>query len=257
MEVNDQDFAKLVDDDSEKLGTQLDRPKLAPFYHDPSGLEHTPVYSPDGREIAVINSQGTVLRFDTRTGESLPSLINDKEHSRITCIAYIPCGGRIATSSGGGMGRLWDLASGRSLQELKGHTASVTSVTFSPFCHQVATSSADGTVRLWNIEVDDGQDSVGLQLIGHDGLVLCVAYSPDGRFLASGSVDRTMRLWDAFTGEEVAVVRDFAVGVKTIQWKRTRGRQLLVTGCEENLPQVWELVEGIEDMKFELRRYWE
>ncbi|KAF9911791.1 hypothetical protein EC991_002093 [Linnemannia zychae] len=260
MQMDDQDLAMLADEGLEKYGTQLDRPELVTFYRDRSGLEHTPVYSPDGTDIAVINSQGTVLRFDARTGEPLPSLICDKEHSKTTCVAYIPCGGRIATSSDTGTARVWNPISGIAILELKGHTASVTSITFSPFCHQIATSSADGTARLWNVEVDDGQDSVGLPLIGHKGPVLCVAYSPDGKFLASGSADRTVRLWDPFTGTELTVVGDFAVGVKTIQWKKTRGRQLLVTGCNENLPQVWELVESIKgkdkDKKFELRRYW-
>ncbi|KAF9911806.1 hypothetical protein EC991_002108 [Linnemannia zychae] len=162
------------------------------------------------------------------------------------------------THSSDGMAYIWDPEGGRELFQLKGHTASVTSVVFSPFSHQVATSSADSTVRLWNVVVDGDNGPIGLPLLGHDGPVLCVTFSPDGKFLASGSADRTMRLWDAFTRKELAVVRDFAVGVKTIQWKRTRGRQLLVTGCNENLPQVWELIECIEgeDNTFELRRYW-
>ncbi|KAF9899269.1 hypothetical protein EC991_009216, partial [Linnemannia zychae] len=263
--VNEQGFEAQMDQQESTMpvgenvdmhGSLLNRPELVPFYHDPSGLEHTPVYSPDGRDIAVINSQGTVLRFDTRTGESLPSLINGKEHSKTTCIAYIPDGSMIATSSSDGMARIWDPETGNVIFPLEGHTANVTSVTFSPFGHQVATSSADGTVQLWDIVDTDAHGPMCSPLLGHEGPVLCVAYSPDGKFLASGSDDRTLRLWDAFTRSELAVVGDFAAGVKTIQWKRTRGRHLLVTGCRENLPQVWEIVEGTMDRKVELRMYW-
>ncbi|KAF9109973.1 hypothetical protein BGW39_004892, partial [Mortierella sp. 14UC] len=116
----------LVDEILEKQAPMLDRPELVPFYHDLDGLVHTPVYSPDGKEVAVISTQHGVLRFDTRTGESLPSLTNDKENGMATCVAYIPSFGRIATSSDDNKARVWDPATGSVLLELKGHTASVT-----------------------------------------------------------------------------------------------------------------------------------
>ncbi|KAF9903846.1 wD repeat domain [Linnemannia zychae] len=255
-QMDDQGPVMMENENLEKHETVWCTPEPVPFYHDTSGLEHAPVYSPDGTEIAVINTEGIVLRFDPQTGESYPSLINNNENGMVTCIAYMPNSDVIATSSGDGKAHVWDSVTGDRLLKLVGHSESVTSIVFSPFCLEVATSSADGTVQLWKVELDKTFVLAAQLLIGHEGPVLCVAYSPDGKFLASGSADRTMRLWEAFTGEEIAVVRDFAVGVKTIQWRRTRGRQLLVTGCKENLPQVWELVEGTKYKSFELRRYW-
>ncbi|KAG0374120.1 hypothetical protein BGX24_010809 [Mortierella sp. AD032] len=232
----------------------LDTFNVIPFFHDDSGLSHAPIYSPDGKEVSVISAQHGILRFDTQTGASLPPLIDHNDKKMATCIAYSPLGYRMATSSEDNIARVWNTPTGSILFELNGHTAGVTSVAFSPFGHQLATSSADNTVRLWDIFGYAKEKN--LRLEGHEGSVLCVVYSPDGKFIASGSEDRTMRLWNPFDGKLLAVVRDFAVGVKTIQWRMTKGRLLLLTGCKENLPQVWELVESVKGEKCEVLRYW-
>ncbi|KAF8943057.1 hypothetical protein BGZ47_005834 [Haplosporangium gracile] len=222
--------------------------------HDDSGLFHAPVYSPDGSEISVISGQNGVLRRDTHTKVARPALVG---HSKTaTCIAYSPPGDRIATSSEDGTARVWDPETGNELLSLVGHEGSVTCVAFSPFSYQLATSSVDWRVRLWNVAGNTPNQRVdGQVLSGHAAPVLCIAYSPDGRFLASGSEDRTMRLWDPLTGEHLAVVGDFTVAVKTIQWKSARGGLILVTGCKENMPQVWEVVEG-KGPQYEVRRCW-
>ncbi|KAG0367008.1 hypothetical protein BGX24_003444, partial [Mortierella sp. AD032] len=266
LHVNEQGFEtqmghqnstmEVDEEPSEKEGAPLDASNLESCYHDTSGLVHAPVYSPDGKQVSVISTQHGVLRFNTQTGATLPPLIDHKDKGMVTCIAYSPRGGRMATSSEGMVARVWDPVTGRILFKLNGHTGSVTNIAFSPFSHQVATSSTDNTVRLWDITAN-ALEVTGHSLPGHQGSVLCVAYSPDGLFLASGSADLTIRLWDPFNEELLATVGDFAVGVKTIQWKVAQGgRLLLVTGCKETLPQVWELVKDIKNNKHELRRYW-
>jgi WD40 repeat protein len=75
--------------------------------------------------------------------------------------------------------RLWDAATGKALQTLKGHTGSVSSVAFSPDGKQVVSGSGDKTVQLW-----DAATGKALQTLkGHTGSFSSVAFSPDGKLL--------------------------------------------------------------------------
>ncbi|OAQ31835.1 WD40 repeat-like protein [Linnemannia elongata AG-77] len=242
--------------DKEETSTQGTHGAAEGIYtHDDSGLFHAPVYSPDGSEISVISGQHGILRFDTRSKAPRPALVGHSDTA--TCIAYSPSGDRIATSSEDKTARVWEPQTGNELLKFVGHEGSITSIAFSPFSYQLATSSTDWSIRLWNVAGNTpNQEAIDKVLLRHTAPVLCIAYSPDGRLLASGSEDRTMRLWDSLTGDPLAVVGDFAVGVKTIQWRNSaRGGLVLVTGCKENPLRVWEVVEG-EGHWYEVRRCW-
>jgi hypothetical protein len=100
-------------------------------------------------------------------------------------------------------GRTWDLATGKPLATLRGHTDAIESLAFSPDGKTLATGSRDRTVKLW--AVNNGKNTATLR--GHTGCVSAVAFSPDGRILASGGGggdDRTVRLWDVATRTELA-----------------------------------------------------
>ncbi|KAG0196028.1 hypothetical protein BGX33_002214, partial [Mortierella sp. NVP41] len=249
--MHDQADGELDDNGAPEQKTR--GPMVKPIHRDPSGFVTTPVYSPDGKEILVGNGDYEILRFDTQSGLPLDPL---RGHSGITTwIAYSLDGDMVASSSEDKTTRIWDPRAGRQLlalpEQLDDNSSIARTVAFSPFNYQVATGHDDGSIRLWRVTNGDP----GFVLVGHTKPVLCVAYSPDGKFIASGSEDRTMRLWNAFTDQCLAVVRDFVVGVKTIQWKATQDELLLVTGCKENPLRVWQVVqEGVDG--YDIRARW-
>jgi WD40 repeat protein len=104
-----------------------------------------------------------------------------------------PDGRRILKPSDGDAVQVVDVASGRVLLTLIGHTSAVYCVAFSPDGRRIATASSDRTVKIW----DSGTGHEVLTLRGHTGGVTSVAFSPDGHRLVSGSVDHTARIWDA------------------------------------------------------------
>ena len=86
-----------------------------------------------------------------------------------------------------------DVASGRVIHTLSGHSGEVSSFAFSPDSRRLATASYDRTIKLWDMAT--GQDV--FTLVGHTSGLTCLAFSPDGNQIISGSFDSTARVWNA------------------------------------------------------------
>src|SRR5262249_17356354 len=109
--------------------------------------------------------------------------------------------------------RLWDVATGKELRTLEGHTSEITCVAFSSDGKAVASAgwydrhNPDTAIRIW----DAATGKELHRLAGNKHGVNAVAFSPDGRTLASagGSFDSradphfadALLLWDLATGK--------------------------------------------------------
>jgi WD40 repeat protein len=109
----------------------------------------------------------------------------------------------VASSSFDRTVRVWDVATGRLLTTLHGHTGGVWGVALSGDGRLVASGSADRTVRLWDAAT--GQNLRTLR--GHPAAVWGVALSVDGSIVASGGADGTVRVWQVNSDGEPFVLR--------------------------------------------------
>jgi WD40 repeat protein len=96
--------------------------------------------------------------------------------------------------------RLFEVATGRPVLDLPGHSAFVWSAAFSPDGSMLATGSADNNIILWDVATGE---PIGSTLSNHGGPVRRVAFSPDGSQLISAGLDNVVILWDVASGQAI------------------------------------------------------
>jgi WD40 repeat protein len=198
-------------------------------------------FSPHGERIAGIGKGGTVIIWDSRTGQhkqTLPSPAGGE--TRAICIAYSPDGSRIATGMKDNTVTVRDAATGNVLITLNGHMGAVESVAFSPDGRSLATGSDDNTARVW--DASTGTERV--KITEHTENVLSVAFSPDGGRVITGGADSIIGVWDARTGERYLWLQGHSGPVRSVQYSMNGTR--LLTGSEDKTVKVWNSQFGKE-----------
>jgi WD40 repeat protein len=197
----------------------------------------------------------------------------------VWAVAVAPDGER-ALSAGGGAVKdgkwtpgedhtvyLWDVATGREVRGLSGHTGQVRGAAFLPDGRRAVTCAGNRALRVWDLEAGEPVRSIpapcirnnqalspdgrrvltagwdgsvrlwdletGTQVhefLGHAAPVLSVAFSPDGKQALSGSLDRTMWLWDVDSGREVRTFPTHPTGLGCVAFTPDGRRALSGSG---------------------------
>jgi len=148
----------------------------------------------------------------------------------VSDIAFSPDGRLLVSASDDLTVKIWEVASGHLLYDLRGYKTPVRSVVFSPDSRFLALGSEDGTVTILEI----ASRRKVRTLTGHKKSVEDVAFSPDGRFLVSKAPDG-MIVWDVASGSRANLPPDKALAIYATIYGRLKadiqdeGRRIVIS----------------------------
>ena len=145
--------------------------------------------------VASYNKKKELCLYDIASGMIIREFVGHEQPGPFFTVS--PDGKHILSWDDDQTLRLWDVATGAEIEQLKGHTDKAAGV-FSPDSTQILTFSPDNTLRLWSVAT--GKELKKLE--GHtEAPTGC--FSPDGKQALSYSRDGTIRLWDLASGKQI------------------------------------------------------
>jgi hypothetical protein len=192
-----------------------------------------PVFSPDGRALAVGLPDNSVRIFDLATGRETKRLPLDLVPERL---AFHPDGQKLAVSSTKQFRvQVQDLQSAKVLYTLP-HPAGVQAVAWHPEGQLLATGCDDHRIYLW-----DGVSGERRGMLeGHRWEVHDLAFNHAGDQLASFGWDMTLRLWDVATRRPLWHLEN----IRVVAFRQEG--PLMAAGISGRQVQVWACVPSTE-----------
>ncbi|KAF7360035.1 putative TUP1-general transcription repressor [Mycena venus] len=172
-------------------------------------------FSTDGNVLISGSSDRSVRIWDMDDGsmrvlavspdpEHVPASGSWKEGTdlEVSSVTVSPDGTLVAAGYVDAVIRIWSVATGALVEQLKGHRDSVYSVVFTRDGHGIVSGSLDHSLKYWDLSGVKVREEAArssrclTNFIGHKDYVICAAISQDSGLVVSGSKDKDIRFWD-------------------------------------------------------------
>lgn len=193
---------------------------LKPAEYGVKGAVDSLAFSPDSRSLAVglDSDYGFVQLWQTSNWQSVGKP-KQAHQMRVYGLAFSPDGQFLASISGDGIGKLWNLSQWKEgiVHTQFEHTGSIRSIAFNPKFQQFVTGAGNGTVKLWDYNgrelasINTNQRSTINRKIA---AIASIAFSSDGKQMATAGADGTVKFWqvgdiDNLLDRNCAWIRDY------------------------------------------------
>lgn len=147
---------------------------------------------------------------DVASGQSIDAFngqLNGRFLSGIYCVVYTPDGKRLASGHEDNVIRIWDVANGEIVRELRADEKDRGyAVAFSPDGKTLASGGPAGTITLWDAAT--GEKKSAFKAVDSGNSVYSLAFSPDGKTLGAACwMEGGGMLWDVATGKNTAKLK--------------------------------------------------
>ena len=164
-------------------------------------------FGPDSKTLTSSGGSSKTWLWDVTTGKPIRSFLHAKSSA-----SFSPDGKTMAAGQGNVV-RLWNVATGKEIGRLVGHTKGVTSACFSGDGKALASCDGVDCIRLWDVAT--GKEMRRFDGYSFDesfgpggpnrakGWIHRMTYAPDGLTLISEGGFAKTTLWDAATGKKI------------------------------------------------------
>lgn len=183
----------------------------------------------------------TFSLFDILTQSGLITSL-EGHTSLIWSVAFSPDGKTLASGSGDGKIKLWDITTRTNIATLNGRDFGIQyyiqphqiySVLFSPNGKVLASSGGLGVVVLWNVTTKQVIAS-----FRNRGTALSSVYSPDGKILAITS-SYVINLWDVKTLTNIATLEGHTGLIRDLAF--SPDGKILASGAQDGTVRLWDI----------------
>lgn len=202
-----------------------------------TGLYTGPVFTPDGKAVALLAGDGSVVLWNYESGKKVV-LKGSVKHSDYRPLAFCPDGKTLATVGSDNAVRLWDAATGKEVRKLTGHAKAIHWLRFGVDGKELLTASWEEEVlKRW--EVETGKEISSYKV----GQAWACAVSPDGKMVATGNLDGSVYLWDLGTGRQIRRLDAGRSNVSQVAFC-LEGKRLLSLSHNTGTVKHWEVETG-------------
>ncbi len=166
----------------------------------------------------------------------------------LLAVAVSPDGKLLAVAGEKGTLALFEVATGKRLRDLPGHTDTVKAVVFAHQGLWLVSAGEDKKIILWDLSKSETPRVVWSQKAPDK--VTALAVSPDGKYLVSGGYDGNITLWKVDTGEKLS--QQFKVTEESTSQKGVishlafdpKGERLASASYFDKTARLWEVKTG-------------